>query len=182
VVTQTEAASYEYVTWECDCKPTRQDARDHPRYCGKGREVTKVALGWRQQRRAELAAFRQSPPRPEPLPEPEVRAVAVATEDERVPRAARSFAAAAQRAGWETEITYARGPHPSVHGDTFKIVDSILVSCTRGAAGARECVRAHWLNGKADECGYTVNGRGTLMMISQGKRLLTSADHSGVSA
>jgi hypothetical protein len=102
--------------------------------------------------------------------------VVVATEDERVPRAARSFAAAAQRAGWETEITYARGPHPSVRGDTFKIVDSILVSCTRGAAGARECVRAHWVNGKADDCGYTVNGRGTLMMISQGKRLLTSAD------
>lgn len=137
---------------------------------------------WRQRRRAELAAFRQPPPQPEPLPEPEVRAVVVAAEDERVPRAARSFAAAAQRAGWETEITYARGPSRGARGDTFKIVDSILVSCTRGAGDARVWVRAQWLNGKADECGYTINGRGTLMMISQGKRLLTSADHSGVSA
>ncbi len=183
MVTQIEAApGREYVTWECDCKPTRQDARDHPRYCGKGREVNRVALGWRQQRLAELAAFHQPEPRPEPLPGPEVRAVVVATKDERVPRAARSFAVAAQRAGWETEITYARGPSRGARGDTFKIVDSILVSCTRGAGVARVCVRAQWLNGKADECGYTINGRGTLMTISQGKRLLTSADHSGVSA
>jgi len=134
---------------------------------------------WRQRRRAELAAFHQPPPRPEPLPEPEVRAVVVATEDERVPRAARSFAAAAQRAGWETEITYARAliPCDSITRDgnrlTRKIVDSILVSCTRGAGDARVWVRAQWLNGKADECGYTINGRGTLMTVSQGKRLLT---------
>ncbi len=180
---------------------------------------------WRQRRRAELAAFHQPKPRPEPLPEPEVRAVVVATKDERVPRAARSFAATAERAGWETEITYARGPqitpggyciacgafaqgkkdgdlykHNTGNRDesgalipcdsitrdgnrlTRKIVDSILVSCTRGAGDARVWVRAQWLNGKADECGYTINGRGTLMTVSEGKRLLTSADHSEVSA
>ncbi|MBK6874867.1 MAG: hypothetical protein IPG94_26810 [Kineosporiaceae bacterium] len=56
------------------------------------------------------------------------------------------------------------------------------MSCTRGAGDARVWVRAQWLNGKADECGYTANGRGTLMTVSEGKRLLTSADHSGVSA
>ena len=100
----------------------------------------------------------------------------VALEDERVPRAARQFAVAAQRAGWSVEITYARGPQRGAREGTFKISDSILVACSRHppwTGGGREHVRAQWLGGKADECGHTVDGQGVLMTISQGKRLLT---------
>jgi hypothetical protein len=125
---------------------------------------------WQAVRRAELAACHTEPAEPDPLPAPECRAVDVDLLDERVPKAARGFAKEAIRLGWVARASYARGPRPGGREGMFKIVDSVLITCTRKGAS----VRVQWLDGKTDQCGHTIDGLGTIIKITEGKRLLIS--------
>lgn len=109
---------------------------------------------------------------PAALPEPQVRAVVVELVDPRVPAGARAFAKTAIVQGWIVRATYARGSLASTVEGRSRVVDSVMIACIK--PGLR--VAAHWIDGKADHCGHVIAGRGTLLKITEGRRLLASAD------
>lgn len=88
-------------------------------------------------RRVGVARWEDADADPEPviIPAPEVRGRPA--EKSEVPRGAATVINAARKAGWDVEVSYARGPWLNADGTPAYIVDSIVVRLLLPATGQR---------------------------------------------
>lgn len=82
---------------------------------------------------ATAKAVEEPEPEPEPIPAPEVMARPATEEEIGGPRTGRrQMVRAAERAGWDVEAHYARGPFLNMNGTLNRIADSLVIRMTKG--------------------------------------------------
>jgi len=134
-----------FVTVICPCKRKASDGLSlHPRYCGAGRHVLKLAPPRYARRWADAPS---APAEDVPsVPVPQVLARPALPHE--IPPSCLTLRALAERSGFSTAVTYARGtPVHSVTGRPLGVRDSVLL---RGAHSDGRRFGAQWVAGTAD--------------------------------